>query len=607
MHKQIIKDVTRKIMMFNSCWKIILLTKPWIFVLCLLGYSRLTCAQPLSAKVSMFQGKPAIWINGHPVYPMIYALPDVPGGRWTWYEIPRHTIQSFCEQGVRIFQVDVFFDHLWKKDGTFSIDTLKRQIRGVLSVCPRAAIMLRFHVNAPKWWIAEHPLENTLYADIKPQPDYNWGMQRIIEDDVEAPTRFSLASETWKKEAGNKLKQMLHLLANTPEGNALIGIQIACGIYGEWHYWGFINHEPDTSMSMKRYFQNWLRNKYHDVENLRSAWHDPNIDFDLATVPGLYERKHTTAGIFRNPQLERKVIDYYEAQHDVVADDILYFCKIVKENWPRPIITGAFYGYFFAVFGREAAGGHLAVERVLSSPYIDFLAGPRTYYPNAEAAGDPYRSRSLILSCLLHHKLWLDEMDDQPHLLSWKDSVYMQSVREATATTLRNISFTLTKGMGFWFYDFGPSGFNGGPRLINHGVTGWWDDPYLMKLIGNFKKFADQQYQKSYHSDADVLLVFDTRTFYYIGSDKKQTFLTHFADNWLPLAVFRSGAVHDAIHIDDLPLLDLTPYKVVIFVNTFVLNDKQKQFIRDYVEKTIDMCYGFMHRDIAMVHIFLTA
>ncbi|WP_157853816.1 beta-galactosidase [Thermoflavifilum aggregans] len=533
----------------------------------------------------MYQGKPAIWINDEPVYPMIYALPDVPGGRWAWYEIPRHTIQTFCEQGIRIYQVDIFFDQLWRKDGTFSIDTLKRQIRGVLSVCPKAAIMLRFHVNAPKWWITEHPGENTLYADIKPQPDYSWGIQRIIEDDVEEPTRPSLASDLWKKEAGDRLKQMLHLLARTPEGNSLIGIQIACGVYGEWHYWGFNNHEPDTSKPMKIYFQNWLRNKYHDVKNLRFAWHDPHIDFDQVTVPGLYERKHTTAGIFRDPQQEQKIIDYYEAQHQVVADDILYFCKIVKDNWPRPIITGAFYGYFFAVFGREAAGGHLAVERVLSSPYIDFLAGPRTYYPNAEAAGDPYRSRSLILSCLLHQKLWLDEMDDQPHLLSWKDSSYMQSVREATATTLRNISFTLTKGMGFWFYDFGPSGFNGGPRLTNHGVVGWWDDPYVMQMIGKFKKFAEQQYQKPYHSDADVLLVFDTRTFYYMGSDKTQTFLTHFADNWLPLAVFRSGAVHDVIHIDDLPLLDLTPYKVVIFVNTFVLNDKQKQFIHDHVEK----------------------
>lgn len=562
-----------------------LLISSWIGVfLLLVSVPKFVHSQPLSATVKMYQGKPAIWINDEPVYPMIYALTDVPGGRWSWEEMPRHTIQSFCEQGIRLFQVDVFLDHLWKQDGTFSIDTLRKQIRGVLSVCPRAAIIVRFHVNAPKWWIRLHPEENTLYADTPPQPDYAWGLQRIIEDDVDAPTRPSLASALWKQQAGEKLAQALHLLAQTPEGNALIGVQVACGIYGEWHYWGFLNHEPDISKPMQNYFQHWLKEKYQTTENLRQAWHDQKIDFDQVTVPGLEARKQTKAGIFRDPQQEQAVIDYYEAQHQVVADDILYFCKIVKANWPRPIITGAFYGYFFAVFGREAAGGHLAFERVLHSPDIDFLAGPRTYYPEAEALGDPYRSRSLILSCLLHHKLWLDEMDDQPHLLSWKDTAYLKSVREATATTLRNISFTLTKGMGFWFYDFGPSGFNGGPRLQNHGVAGWWDDPYLMNMIGKFKLFAEQQYKKPYRSDADVLLVFDTRPFYDMGSDRSKTFLTHFGDNWLPVAVFRSGAVHDVVHIDDLPLVDLTPYKVIIFVNTFVLNDQQKQFIRSHVE-----------------------
>ena len=87
---------------------------------------------------------------------------------------------------------------------------------------------------------------------------------------------------------------------------------------------------------------------------------------------------------FSGPSPQRNVIDYYEAQHQLVADVILHFCQVVKEDWPRPIITGAFYGYFYSVFGREAAGGYLELHRVLNSPYIDYLSAPGTYYSERE-------------------------------------------------------------------------------------------------------------------------------------------------------------------------------------------------------------------------------
>ena len=64
-----------------------------------------------------------------------------------------------------------------------------------------------------------------MYADTKPQPDYDWSVQRIIEDDEETPTRFSLASTKWIKEASEKLK--FFYLQLLPEANAIAGIQVA--------------------------------------------------------------------------------------------------------------------------------------------------------------------------------------------------------------------------------------------------------------------------------------------------------------------------------------------------------------------------------------------
>ena len=190
-----------------------------------------------------------------------------------------------------------------------------------------------------------------MYADREPKPDISWGLQRIIEDDEESPARFSLASEKWKTEASEKLKEFLSKLKDIPEANSLVGIQVVSGVYGEWHYWGFLENEPDMSKPMKNYFSVWLKEKYKTDKALQNSWNNKKITLATGTLPTLTERTETKAGIFRDPLLERNVIDYYEAQHQVVADDILHFCKVIKEHWPRPIITGAFYGYFYSLFG----------------------------------------------------------------------------------------------------------------------------------------------------------------------------------------------------------------------------------------------------------------
>ncbi len=545
----------------------------------------LVAQSPISARVAKFNNRPTIFLNDKPEYPMFYSLTDVPGGRWTWEELPRYNMESFCKQGIKLIQVDLAFDHVWKEDGPIDIKLAQRQLRGVLDVCPQAAIFIRFHVNPPKWWQEKNPEENTIYADGPSMPDIDWGLQRLIEDDEENPTRTSLASGKWVRESSDKLKEFLSKLKTTPEGNALAGIQVAGGVYGEWHYWGFIQSDPDMSRPMEVYFRAWLTKKYKTNDALQHAWHDYEVQLSTASLPTLAERNETRGGLFRDPVHEKKVIDYFEAQHQLVADDILHFCKIIKESWPRPIITGAFYGYFYSLFGRDVAGGHLELQRVLKSPYIDYLSAPGTYYPSAVEMGDPYRSRSLINSITLNGKLWLDEMDQQTPLLPLKSTDHAESVKKSIAQVRRNVMFTMSKGQGLWFYDFGPSGFNGGPRLSDHGSFGWWDEPSILGQIKQLKSLGTTQLNQPYKSDADVLLVYDTESFYHMGSDKKRNALNHWGNNWPTVGIFKSGVVHDVIHVADLEKIDLEPYKAIVFVNTFLLKPAQKKTIADKVAK----------------------
>ena len=389
--------------------------------------------------------------------------------------------------------------------------------------------------------------------------------------------RQSLASETWRDEATAKVIEFCRRLAGMPEGDCLVGLHLGGGVYGEWHYWGF-PHQPDTGPAMTARFRRWLREKYGDDATLQAAWNDPGVTLATAVVPGLAPRQHTAAGVFRDPAKERSVIDYYQCQHDVVADDVIHFCRTAKENWPRPLITGLFYGYFLHEPGAmPQTGGHLEEQRILNSPYVDYLSGPLSYELDVRRLGGTGQSRGLLESCRLHGKLWLDEMD-QPTALGdafGRDPPFRQTtIEDSIAVMRRNAVCPLSRGMGLWWYDFGPKG---------HG--GWWDDPQLMAEVGRLKSLFDRYSLKPYRPEADVLMVFDTRTFYFLGGQDQTDAISFAVINSLSADACHSGVMFDTIYLSDLERVDWSRYRAVVFANTFVLTAAQRQYITQHVAR----------------------
>jgi hypothetical protein len=554
----------------------------------LLGTGTLLIAQtplPLSSTLRMHHGRPTIFLNQEPVTPMIYALTDVPGGRWSWEELPQHNIGEFARSGIRLYQIYVFFEQMWNADGSLDITVARKQIKGVLDVCPNAAILMRLQVTAPRWWMRAHPAEWVRYADTGYEDESDIGFPRIIEEDNFPVRRVSMASTLWRQEAGETLRRFLRLLAATPEGNALAGVHVADGIYGEWHNWGFFKNEPDTSAPMATAFRAWLAKTYGIEKSLRETWNDPAATFAAASVPNMHERE-TTAGIFRDPTREQKTIDYYTCVHQLVADNIIQFASIVKASWPRPILTGTFYGYYFSMFGRQAAGGHLELQRLLSSTAIDYLAGPQAYEPEALKLGDPFRSRSLVTTVRLHGKLWLDENDNEPTIPTNRDPHHDFHLRNAVANVRRNTISSYTRGMGLWYFDFGTAGVdNDGFRYNNRGPWGFWDHPLIQENIRTMRQEFEKRMSTDYESAGDVLLVYDTRSYYHTASLGGTDPVSNTLVDYVYLSALRSGVACDPIHIDDLPRIDLSRYRAVVFGNVWVLSKEQRTFITSRVAR----------------------
>ncbi len=546
-----------------------------------------------TAEIRPLQGQPTLFVNQHPELPFLYATTHVSGGRWTWEELPAHNLRQMSAAGVRLFQVDLWLEDLWKENETrLDMDLARQQIRGVLDACPRAAVVVRLHVNAPLWWNKVHPEECVQYAD-GPVMDLPAGLPFNHEDgDVVRANRASLASLLWRQSAGEKVREFCHRLARTREGKAVIGMHLSGGVYGEWHPWGFVKQEPDVSAPMQQAFRQWLKIKYQGNTKLQTAWGDARFTLATATVPDSTERPCCADGFFRDPVKEQRIIDFYQCQQSVIADDIEFFCRLVKEQWGRPLITGVFYGYIQFGLCRQAMNGHLEAERLLKSPWIDYFAGPPSYYGPCRKAGGSGMERAPIHSILLHGKMWFDEIDNgYQQDKHERDFVRSDALGDTNYLPIlqRSLWLPLIQGCGLWLYDFGP-----------RRNTGWWDSPLYLdeikRTLGYFRKNYGQL--KPSNPAADALVVWDTESFYGVKNVSTKS-----CEKGLDTAaeeLQRAGVALDHIYSFDLKRVDLRQYKAIIFMNAWQLIPEQRRFIRDSVAqngRTLIWNYGSGYTD----------
>lgn len=548
-----------------------------------------------TAEIRTLHGQPTLYVNQQPELPFLYALTHVTGGRWSWEELPAHNLRRMTEVGIRLFQVDLWLEDLWKTH-TRQLDMAlaQRQISGVLDACPAGAVVVRLHVNAPFWWHQAHPKECVRYAD-GPIQDLPSGLPFNYEDgDVVRANRASLASVLWREEAGARLREFCRRLAQTREGKAVIGLHISGGVYGEWHPWGFIKQEPDVSGAMQVAFRKWLKDKYSSDKNLQAAWADSRFTLLDATVPDSTERRCCADGFFRDPAREQRVIDFYRCQQAVIADDIEFFCRIVKQQWGRPLLTGVFYGYMQFGLCRQVMNGHLEAQRLLQSPWIDYFAGPPSYHEPSRKAGGSGLERAPIRSIQLHGKMWFDEIDNG-YLQDKRERDFVRSGPLGDADYLpvlqRSMWLPLVQGCGGWLYDFGP-----------RRNTGWWDSPLYLEEIRRTLRYFRKTYGQVIETPAsrpiDALVVWDTESFYAVKNVNTKT-----CEKGLDAAaeaLQRVGVALDHIYLFDLQQIDLNAYKAVLFMNAWQLSPEQRRFIRDSVAqngRTLIWNYGAGYSD----------
>ena len=526
-----------------------------------------------SVQICSKDGSPGLYIDGEKTVPILYGLSDIPASNSNTAQAQRN-IRLFAQQGISLVTADTGLHLGWHKTEPFEVEPLREEIAGVLDANPEAGVLLRLHLNPPYWWLRDYPEETVSYEGI---PGIDDGESvRLIRCDAQRHLRVSLASRKWKKEAGEILAEFCRQVRNTQEGRHVA--QVACGIYGEWHQWGC-----DCSKPMQERFREMLREKYGTDEALRKAWGQPEVTIDRAPFRPSTKRPGED-GCFRDPVKGRDTMDAQSCIQLVPAEDILYFCRIVKENWDRPILTGAFYGYFLGTGGDNMViGGHLQVDLLYRNrELVDFLCGPFPYMENRDAHGVPM-SRGLLESTRLRGMLWLTEMDQHP--VGTEEYVGGDPAKrdETVAQLRRNILLPVLAGMGCWYYDHRiiPSLIRQDSRNSSAGSIfrkkGWWDQPDLLREIGKLQRLAERYALRPYRPAADVLIVYDTESYFARSKVNEEEYALH-------EAVGRTGAAYDCVYLKELEIAEMGRYRCVIFPNAFLLTPQQREKIRRRVE-----------------------
>jgi len=554
---------------------------------------------PLSSIVEMRQGRPTLVLNGTPHAPLIYALSDCPGARWSWEEVPARNISLFAAQGIRLFQLDIWLTQMIDEtEDLMDISLAQKQVAGVLAQCPDGAVMLRLHVNPSRAWCEQNQDECVGYADAEIEERESWGLVRELGTDGSTPLRASFSSLKWREWAHARLADFCKRMGATPEGGSVFCIQIAYGLYGEWHQFGFLHHDPDTGVAATRAYREWLRKHYTGDAGLATAWHRPGQRIDDVEAPDSPAREHADLGPLRDPRKQQDVIDYFTWLHGTMADALLGLAETVKRSWPRPIVTAAFQGYFYGQFGRNAAGSHLAQNRVLKSPHLDCLCSPASYTEGVRAMGGSGHGRGIIGAVRRAGKLWLDENDHGTFLTGcpW-DKNFHSTLEDDIATIRRNALQPVLRGGGQWWYDFGIVA--GTADFAVNGNIGWWDHPRLAAEIKAVREVAQARHTEPFIRRADTLIIHDPWSFCHTVARRWSLEGFKFGNqppvgpnpfsgrgmDGLIEGLYHSGLVFDDALIGELETMDLSPYRLIFFGTTPVLDARQRETIATRVAK----------------------
>lgn len=540
----------------------------------LAGLAALPAAAPVrSAEVRVVDGVPLLFVNDEPRNPLMYfagphRVPDLRDGggasAMTAEAWPRlrpnsaATIPIAAGTGFHLHSLSVWFP--WPKPGeTADYSDAETSIHTVLERDPEALILLRFNLDPPRWWRDANPEELSIW-------DNGESLSPRVENSnhLQMGTEVSVASEVWRQQACDHLARFVtHLESKFCEH--ILGYH-ACG--QNTHEWFLMDSHLAKLNCCEPAFLNswrsWLRSRYATAEDLRAAWRESEAGFESITLPTREQRVNARIGCFRDPAVERKLIDFHEYQNVAVVEALERFARVIKANSRKLVVF--FYGYLFELSHQPHGpqqSGHLALGRLLECPDVDVICGPLSY--DDRAVGGIGGFMPAVDSLGLRGKLWCTEDDTRTHLAPRLPAGQspLANPEETRAVHLRNFSHLLPRRATCWWMDLGGEG--------------WLCDKNIWHDLARLRVIYDRALEQPPSFSPEIAVIVDEKSNYHLT--QKQGSITDSLMYTMRRSLYRIGAPSGYYLLADLSAGRVAGRKLYIFLNCFAMTPAERAAI----------------------------
>ena len=536
---------------------------------------------PVTA-VAEHNGLPTLMIDGKPHA----ATP------FTTYVPRQKYFEQFSAAGTDIFcpMVNVGSEPYWHTtpvwvgERVWDYSEFEETVGMILAANPDALLMPRIHIAEPEWWRQKYPDDLVVFDDGQRRTTSRFHPYRLWPA-KKSRRHGTIASGRWRRDLGMSLRRLLRHIHESDYAQNIVGYKINGLNTEEWYYFLPFGREGQPGSQLGDYsqpnlerFRGWLKKKYGSNKSLRAAWNQEDVTLNSATIPTIAQR---AAGQderpFRDPSREMNVIDFYQFYNELIPETIDFFAGIIKKETQGRKAVGTFYAYLFEFSGRYDTG-HMAVEKLLQSDNIDFISVTASYGKRLLGGGGSIL-RSPHTSLRLHGKLWKEDNDTVSFLFpkvsrqigdnEWERSKVVFAATDTPEQSrwiyLRGAGFALGNGVDQVMFDL-------------HG--GYFDDPRLMAAVAEINTMSNRSASHDRTSVAEVLVV----------ADEVSTFYTTMNCALLrqnlydpPYRMIKMGTPYDCIYVNDLSIVDMSRYKLVIFLNAFHLTADQRAVIKQQV------------------------
>ena len=452
-------------------------------------------------------------------------------------------VSLFHRNGLKLFQMQCSgvdnslsvpysaYGGVWVGDHEYDFTVLDRQMAMFMKFAPDGYFMLFAVLDMPTWWREKYCPDAYSF--------YQLGNAYF--------------EKKWVEDASDYLRAFVSY-AEEKYGDRIYGYTFAAGGSNEW----FLGRIPPNE---KR------------AEAFREYLGDPDVH-----VPTEEEIKDVSLPTLLDN--DSALFKYNRFCSSLAPDLILHFAGVVQEVINHQKILGVFYGYTMLPVGWINQMGVTGYERVWESEDIDMFFSPAAYY-NARLADGVSTYQNTVNSLELHDKLYLHEIDHRTYLAEFPiDNGYLMHTdykdEEETLRVLRReLCTACAKGGALWWFDF---------------FGGYYASPGLESEIKLQTEILERLYKMPRQGVSEIAAFIDPKSFNHL---KDQTSITFDFTRKTRDALNECGAPYDLFNLNDLPLIDLEKYKMLVFIGTLEMSDKVKKILSEgALDKTVVFTYA---------------